>query len=214
MKIFKKIVIDISSGKVLESESYDYNGPVALCIRDITGQAGTQANTATSTGSGYNSVAQGIGSNLVPQLTRQMNNPQGFSQRDQTAQLSNAVAGAGGATAGLTGAASKEGAVTRNPMGFASALDAAARSRDKAAAGAGERVASNNATLKAKQMEDAQKGLGEMYGTAGKLGAENTEQANADLLTKLKANTQGWQQNWQQLNKDIGGSIDNFQAIA
>jgi hypothetical protein len=212
MKIYNKIVIDISSGKVLESESYDYNGPVALCIRDIANQAGQQANTATATGSGYNSVAQGIGNNLVTNLTRQMNNPQGFSQRDQTAQLNNAVAGAGGATSGLTGAASKEGAVTRNPMGFASALDAAARSRDKAAAGAGERVASNNATLKAKQMEDAQRGLGEMYGTAGKLGSENTGQANTDLLTRLKANTQGWQQNWQQLNKDIGGSLNDASA--
>jgi hypothetical protein len=53
-----------------------------------------------------------------------------------------------------------------------------------------------------------------MYGTAGKLGAENTSQATSDLLAKLKANTVGWQNNWQQINKDVGGSIDDFQAIA
>lgn len=173
-------------------------------MRDVSNSLGQAANSASSTAGSYGATAGGIGANLVPFLTRQMSNPQGFSQRDQTAQLANAQAGAGGATAGLTGAANKEGAVTRNPNGFSAALDAAARSRDKAAAGAGERVASNNADVKLKQQQEATQQLGGLYGTAGKLQTENAGQVAPDLLAKLKANQYGWMQQVPAVTQDIG----------
>ncbi len=122
------------------------------------------ANTAGAAAGGYGAQAGGIGANLVPFLTRQMNNPQGYSQRDVGAQLTASLAGAGGATSGLTGAAGKMAADTRNPMGFSSALDAAAMQRDKAAAGTGERIAANNADVKLKQQQQAQQGLSGLYG--------------------------------------------------
>ena len=104
-------------------------------MRDAQQAAANAAGTAATTAGTYGAQAGNIGANLTPFYTREMTNPQGMSQRDVGAQLTSALAGTGGATSGLTGAAGKMAGTTRNPMGFSSALDSAARERDKAAAG-------------------------------------------------------------------------------
>ena len=203
--------LDVRDGDVLSMSPYQRGW--SRKDRAIAQNAGNAANTAGTTAGQYGATASGIAANLVPALTRQMNNPQGFSQRDTTAQLAAAQAGTGGATAGLTGAADKNGAVTRNPMGFSAALDAAARQRDKGNAMAGEKVAANNANVKIGQQQDAQKGLEGLYGTAGKLQTESASNQTADILAQLKAKQQGWIQNWDEINKDIGGSVKDAQEI-
>ena len=55
------------------------------------------ANNASSTGAGYGSSAAGINSTLLPFLTRELNNPQGFTQQQTGSMLNQAEAGAGGA---------------------------------------------------------------------------------------------------------------------
>jgi hypothetical protein len=164
-------------------------------MRDAANQALQAGNTAATTAGGYNATASGIGANLVPFLTRQMTNPQGMSQRDIGAQLTAGLAGAGGATAGLTGAAGKMAATTRNPMGFSSALDAAARERARAGAGTAERVAANNADVKLRQQQEAEQGLGGLYGTAGRLGVESQGQTAEDVNAAANASKTGWLQN-------------------
>jgi hypothetical protein len=37
MKVYTNIIIDMVSGNVIESESYDYDGPVALCVSMVAG---------------------------------------------------------------------------------------------------------------------------------------------------------------------------------
>ena len=148
MKITRKLVIDIETGKELYRDSFDYEGPVELCIRAAEAQANALENTANQNAAQYGSNAASIGANLTPFYTRQMTNPQGISQRDIGAQLTSSLAGTGGATSGLTGAAGKMSADTRNPMGFSGALDAAAQQRDKGAAQTGAKIAASNADTK------------------------------------------------------------------
>ena len=164
-------------------------------MRDAQQQASNAAGTAATTAGGYGSQAGGIAANLVPFETRQMTNPTGESQRDIGAQLTAGLAGTGGATAGLTGAAGKMGMTTRNPMGFSSALDAAAMQRDKAAAGVGERVAANNVGVKLNQQKDAASTLGGLYGTDVKAQLESQGQVAPDVNAEVAANKTGWLQN-------------------
>ncbi|HZP06799.1 MAG TPA: hypothetical protein VFB43_18005 [Terracidiphilus sp.] len=172
-------------------------------MRDAANAALNAAKTASTTAGQYGSTAAGIGANLVPFLTRQMTNPQGMSQQDIGAQLTSELAGTGGATSGLTGAANKMATVTRNPMGFSAALDAAARTADKANAGAGERIAANNANIKLQQQNEAAQQLGGLYGTAGRLGVESQGQVAPDVNAAADANKTGWLQNM----TDIIGSL-------
>ena len=175
-------------------------------MRDAKAQAQQAGTTAATTAGNYGAQAGGIGANLVPQLTRQMNDPQGYSLRDVGAQLTAGLAGAGGATAGLTGAAQKMGADTRNPMGFSSALDAAAMQRDKAAAGVGERVASNNADVKLKQQQEAEQGLSGLYGMDVRGQTENAGQVSQDVNAQANANKTGWLQNMNDTISAISGA--------
>ena len=172
-------------------------------MRDAQAAAKQAATTAATTAGGYGAQAGGIGANLVPQLTRQMQNPQGYSQRDIGAQLTAGLAGAGGATAGLTGAAGKMAMDTRNPMGFSSALDAAAMQRDKAAAGVGERVAANNADVKLKQQQEAQQGLSGLYGMDQRAQIESQGQVAPDINAQMNASKYGWMQQIPEVAKDV-----------
>lgn len=195
MKIATKLVIKIATGEELWREEYEYSGPLALCDRAAQSAASQAANVAGTTAGQYGAQAGSIGANLVPTLTRQMTNPQGYSQRDIGAQLTNALAGAGGATSGLSGAAGKMAGTTRNPMGFSSALDSAARSRDKAAAQTSEGVAAKNADVKLQQQQQAESGLAGLYGTDvnAQIGAQRNQ--TADINAETEAGKSGWLQN-------------------
>ena len=153
------------------------------------------ANTAGQAAAGYGSTAGGINANLTPFLTRQMDNPQGMSQRDVGAQVTAGLAGTGGATAGLTGAAGKMGADTRNPMGFSGALDAAAQQRDKGNAMVGEKIAAGNADTKLQQQSQAASGLGRLYGMNTEAQDRASGQIAPDINAAANANKTGWVQN-------------------
>ena len=122
------------------------------------------AKTATNVGAGYGANAATASSALLPFLTRELNNPQGFTQQQMGAQLGAAEAGAGGSTAGLTTEANLASARNRNSGGLSGALDQAAREKDKALAGASEGIAANNAELQQKQQQAAASGLANEQG--------------------------------------------------
>ena len=79
--------------------------------------------------------------------------------------LSSGLAGSGGATAGLTGAAGKMGMTERNPNGFSAALDSAARTAGKTNAGISEGINAQNAGVKLQQQSQAGSLLSGLYGT-------------------------------------------------
>lgn len=182
-------------------------------VRSAVGMAKDAYNQAGTTAGQYGSTAGGIASNLIPFATRMMTNPTGESQRDIGAQLTNAEAGAGGATAGLTGAAGKAAGVTRNPMGFSSALDAAARERAKAAAATGENIAAKNADVKLNQQDQAARMLSGLYGTASGRQLQAEALQPEDVNAMANANKTGWFQNMTDLIRAIGQGAQGAGAM-
>ena len=168
-------------------------------MRDAVNQAKGAATTAANTGAQLGAEAQGIGANLTPFLTSELEHPQGYSQGDTSAMLAAGLGGAGGAASGITGLANKEAATSRNAGGFQTALDDAARQRMKGAAATSEGIAGQNANLKVQQQQDAAKGLQGMYGTdtSGMLSA-NGQEAN-DIKAEMDASKYGWLQQAQSL---------------
>lgn len=195
MKIYRSVTWDVETGDVLEEDSFEYVGPLALCDRAATGQAQSAATTAGNTAAGEGAGASSIGSTLQPFLTQQMLHPQGYSQQDLTQQLNASEAGAGGASSAVTGDAALMAARSRNPSGFTTNLDNAARSRDKASAGASEQVAANDADVKQQQQQSGAKGLSGMYGTDTDAMLKSMGLQTGDINAETSAQGSGWLQN-------------------
>ena len=168
-------------------------------MRSAVNQASSAATNAGNTSANLGAEASGIGSTLTPFLTSELEHPQGYSQGDTSAMLAAGIGGAGGADSGIVGQAGQRAAVSRNAGGFQSALDDAARSRTKAAAGSSEGIAADNAGLKQTQQQDASRGLQGMYGTdtSGMLNASG--QIAGDVNAEANADKTGWIQNAQSL---------------
>ena len=124
--------------------------------------------------------------------------------------LSSGLAGAGGATAGLTGAAGKMGMTERNPMGFSAALDSAARSRDKAAASTSEGITAKNAGVKMEQQSQAGDLLSKLYGTNVQGQNDATRQIAPDVNAAADANKTGWLQNTEGILSMLNGGVADY----
>ena|ERR1019366_1752933 len=165
------------------------------------------ATTAGNVGAGYGANAANASSQLMPFLTRELNNPQGFTQQQQGSMLGAAEGGAGGSTAGLTTEANLATARDRNSGGFSGALDQAAREKDKTLAGTSEGIAAKNAGLQQEQQQGAASGL------ANQQGMDQSAQMKAmglvpdDLNSASKAYGQGdWASGLNSVMGTIGGA--------
>lgn len=181
--------------------------------RAAVNQATNLAGTAGTTAAQANSSAAGVNSTLNPFLTSELQHPQGFSQADTTSMLSAGQAGAGGATAGITGQANLEAARTRNAGGFGTALDAAARSRQQAAAGSSEGIAADNAKLKSTQQQDAANGLQGLYGTDSGNALKALGLQDQAIGTEADAGKAGWLQNATGILNSITGAGKSAAAL-
>ena len=172
-------------------------------------QAQSQANGlvqgANSTAANYGSGASTISSTLIPFLTRELNNPGGISQQDQTAMLSASQGGAGGLAGGLATKAAERAGATGNASGVTSALDDIARERMKAAAGGSEAIAGENAETKLNQQQEGAKGLAGLYGTdvGAQLNAMGVQ--NNAIGQEVNAGNHGWFQNMTNLIAAVKG---------
>lgn len=174
----------------------------------ISKTAQGDATTAGNVGAGYGADASNVNSQLFPFLTRELNNPQGFTQQEQGAQLGAAEAGAGGATAGLNTEANLASARNRNSGGFSGALDAAARQQGKNVAQASEGIAANNAQLKQTQQQDAARGLSSMQegDQNSQLRAMGLEAPDLDVANKSYG-TGDWAQGLNQIMGVAGNAL-------
>ncbi len=182
-------------------------------MRSAVSASQNAANTAGAAAGAYNSTAGNVAANLIPYATRQLANPSGMSQRDIGAQLTAALAGSGGATSALTGAANAEAGRTRNPVGFSAALDAASRQAGKTVAGVGEQVASNNANVKLQQQQQAGNLLSGLYGSASRAGVGEGEVQSSDIKDMIAANQTGWFQNMNDLIRSISGGAQSAASV-
>jgi hypothetical protein len=175
-------------------------------MRSAVNQANNAYNQANNTANSLGGAATSISGNLTPYLTQEMLHPQGLGQEGIGAEESAALGGAGGANSAFNGEAAQRAAVSRNAGGYGAALADAARSRDKAAAGASEGIAAGNEQLKQQQMQEGARGLQGMYGTdtSGMLNAMNQE--HDDINSAIDANKTGWLQNTLAIMNTINGS--------
>lgn len=174
----------------------------------ISQQAQGAATTAGDVGAGYGSNASNINAQLLPFLTRELNNPQGFTQQQTGSMLNQAEAGAGGATSGLTTAANLASARDRNSGGFSGALDEAARDKGKTLSGISSGIAGQNAELQQQQQQSAASGLSNMYGqdTSAQLKAMGLVPQDLKVAND-SYQTGNWVQGLQGLSNGIGAGI-------
>jgi hypothetical protein len=173
--------------------------------RAAQSQASNAQNTAGNTAANYGAQAQGNYAELNPFLSQELKNPSGYSQQDLTSQLSASQGGAGGATSSLLGQSNLQTARTRNSGGFGTALDAAARSRQQASAGASENIAANNANLKNTQQQSAVSGLTGLYGANTDAAMKALGIQTGDINAETNAGNSGWLQNATSLLNSVGG---------
>lgn len=113
----------------------------------------------------YSSNALGIGGSLVPTLTNQMVNPQGFSPATIGQMTTAAEQTAGGSNAGVSGTAGLRAARTRNIGSGQATTSQAGRNAAEQLSQTNANIQSENANLKAKQSAQAEGALGSIYGT-------------------------------------------------
>jgi hypothetical protein len=173
------------------------------------------AGTASNVGAGYGADASGINANLLPFLTRELSNPQGFTQQQQGAMLGAAEGGAGGSTAGLTTEANLASARNRNSGGFSGALDEAARQKDKALAGSSEGIAAKSADLQQAQQQNAATGLAGMQSldTNAQLKAMGLVPEDVNAQANLNRFPDNWSTQLQSLQKGVGAGLGTLGSI-
>jgi hypothetical protein len=182
-------------------------------MKSAQNQAGKATTNAIDTGQNLGQQAAGVNATLDPFLTQELQHPQGYSPQDESAMLAAGLGGAGGATSGITGQANLEAARSGNSGGFQAALDDAARSRTKAAAGSAEGIAADNATLKSQQQQDAAKGLQGMYGTEQSGMLDAMGQVPQDINANVNAGKSGWLQNTMGILGTINGAASGAGAL-
>lgn len=174
-------------------------------IKKATGAAQSAAGTAAKTGGQYGEEATDVGSVLVPQLKRDVNNAPGFTPQQVNAQLVAGEQGLGGATSSLAGEAGLRAARTRNVGSTAGTLDELAREKMRTSSGIGLTVANRQAELQQEQRAQALKQLQGLYGTDVEAGLKAQSLVPEDIDAWAKANQTGWQQNVEDAIKTAQG---------
>ena len=205
MKIFTSVLLDWK-GNIIESESFEYFGPIAKCDRSLTNDAEQAQKTAVQTAGNYQAAGQGIQQSLVPRLEQQAVNPTGFGAFG----LGEMETGAEQTAAGASGAAAEQARLRANRTGNAASLGsvqaAGAGEAAKAGGSALQSILSRNAQLKATQQQQANQGLEGVLGEdiKGNLGAEGL--VPEDIKAASEAEQFGWLQ-------DVGQGIKDFKTL-
>ncbi len=176
---------------------------------DRSVQSGAKSNksVADTTAGGFGSQASQIGSSLIPGLERQANNPTGFTPMQKNAMLVSGAESAGGTEAGGRGAAMLQSLRTKNPSGFASALDESARIKGRQLSQNALGVETADARQAQANQARAQQQLQGLYGTDTSNQLRAMGLSDEALRTQLEAGKSGWLQN-------VEGGIDTLTGAA
>lgn len=193
MRISTLVVIDIQTGAILRQDSFAYEGPIALVKgpSDLQKQVG---NTDYSTAGGAQGIASGINQTLIPTLTNEAENPQGFGQLG----LNELNTETGQNVAGQLGAG-KEAALlkasrTGNPNTSSSIIDALTRSGMTQMSKNAQTGALSNLQAKLQQQQSGISGLERIQGqeqndALSALGLTNTNQQDIAQEEQAKFNS-------------------------
>jgi hypothetical protein len=181
-------------------------------MRSAQKQASNAETTAGQTGANLMSEGQAIGSNLVPQLTRDVNAQHVMTPEQRNEMLTAAGAGAGGAT-GATGAeAELESARTGQGAGLTPTLAALNRNRGQQLAKASEGIASEDVGGALQRQEEARQQLGGLYATNTGDALKAMGIQTGDINAETEAGKSGWFQNMTSLMEALkpGGKMGQF----
>ena len=198
---------------VLQDESYDHDGPVALCDRSAQAQAGQAEKTAGSTAAGYGSSATAIGTPLTAQLQREAANPIGFTPTETNNMVVAGEQGAGGATSGIAGQAGLQALRTRNSGALSGVLDQAARTKQQTNSENALNVQNESARLGQQKQQTALSGLQGLYGTdvGAQLKAMGIQ--DSDINSEIAAGQSGWLQNVEGVGNMLGNMAKGAGSI-
>lgn len=195
MRVTTKITWDMNTGKVLEHEYFEYEGPVARLDRAANSQANSVYKQSLGIANQQGQEAQAEQNQVMPFFSSEMKERHGFTPDQFGEILTNEESGIGGAAAGADEEARLHAARTRNASGFTKALDENARNKMKAASGAAGSAAVQD-VMKAKQ--DNQAGAAGIAGMAGEnLSAQEKAlgMESQAIQDELAADKTGWLQN-------------------
>jgi hypothetical protein len=159
----------------------------------VKGDLLSNSGTATGLSQLYSNNAAGVNSTLMPALTAEAVNPQGFTPTQIGAQTTAAEQTAGGSNAGATGGALLRAVRTRNAGAAPAAVDASNRGASENLSQINAGIQTRNADLQQKNKQAGINGLEDLYKTnvgAGEnaLGISNTSLNDAGNLSNF------WQQ--------------------
>lgn len=197
MNYSTRILIDIESGRIVDRDRIEYDGPIELCDKKAKAKASKAADTARDTAAGFGGEAASVGSTLVPELRREATAPPGFMPADLNAMLVGGEQGAGGAAGSLAGEAGLSAARSRNTGALSGTLGEIAREKLRTLSGNALGVQAMNAREKARQKTEGLEGLGRVRGED--IHAQIAEQGLVpeDIKAMLEANKSGWGKNLQ-----------------
>jgi len=172
--------------------------------RSIQSADTQNAKTAGATAGSYGQTAGQIGGTVIPTLTQEATNPQGYTPTQANNQLVAGEQGEGGATSGVTGQAGLNAARTRNTGNLSAVLDAAQQHKGQQLSQNALGVQNQSADLAQQKQQTALKSLGGLYGVD--VGAQlksmglQTEDENAAVT----AGNSGWLQNAEGIGSTLG----------
>ncbi len=204
MRIYTKIIIDMSTLEVLEREGYDYSGPIAECKGDQTAQntENSQSNFTNQLQSAFatNNAAQQNQLNFLNnKLQSAINNPEGYSPSTLAAMRAQATdqtaAENQNAERVVNNAQAVKGGAAALPSGVNSQIDASIATQ----AGQQEnqqqqQITEANANLQNQNYWNAVKGEGEvasLENPEGMAGQENNSAGEVGNLSQAVTTSSG-----------------------
>lgn len=193
MRISTRVVIDSETLRVLERDSYEYSGPVALCKGDAAkNQALSNASTASANSNTLFGEGQTAQNELLPFLNSEMTNPSGFGQP----ALNMMTTQAGQATSGSLGNTEQQAklraARTGNTAGESAIISAAGRNAAGDLTNADTGVQVENAQEKLKQQAAGAAGMESLAGMDTNAALNALGVSNQGVNAWGNANTAAW----------------------
>lgn len=163
--------------------------------RGATNQANKTFGEAQGVFGNANSRANELYSSLLPILSNEATNPQGFAPKDLAAMNTASQQSVGGSTAGAVGEGNLAAARTRNAGAYAPALDEAARQGGRQLSENALGTQTKNALLKESQRQAGIGGLGTLYGQNSNEMLNALGIGNNATNTAINSGKSGWFQN-------------------
>jgi hypothetical protein len=195
MRISSKIVFDIETLEVVERESYEYSGPIALCKGDQTAQneeqsQATFSNTLQNAFQTNNAAQQNQLNFLNQKMQNMINNPTGYSPQTLASLRASAndqiAAQDQNVTRAVNNQQQTEGGAEGLPSGVNSQINASIASQAaQAGSAAQQNITEQNAQLQNQNMWNAVQGEGTVAGMENPEGMAGEEEGAASNVSNL-----------------------------